>query len=105
MRTKTLLTLSMMLVMVSALKAQILTPVKWSYAAKRTAKNETVVFIKATIDDGWHIYCPNCEGRWAGENQFYILRRQHPTRLLGVPEEPTPIIRERESVQHGRKLL
>jgi len=38
------------------LRAQILHPVKWSYAAKITGPNEAVVFIRATIDDGWHIY-------------------------------------------------
>lgn len=37
-------------------QAQILNPVKWSYAAKKTGKNEAVVFLKATIDKGWHIY-------------------------------------------------
>jgi len=37
-------------------RAQILHPVKWSYAAKMISKTEAVVFLKATIDDGWHIY-------------------------------------------------
>ena len=37
-------------------QAQILTPVKWSYAAKKTGKNEAVVFLKATMQPGWHIY-------------------------------------------------
>lgn len=36
--------------------AQILKPVKWSYAAKKTSKTEAVLLIKATIDPGWHIY-------------------------------------------------
>jgi hypothetical protein len=36
--------------------AQILNPVHWSYGAKKIGQNEAVVFIKATIDDGWHIY-------------------------------------------------
>ena len=36
--------------------AQVLTPVKWSYAAKKTSNTEAVVFLKATIEDGWHIY-------------------------------------------------
>jgi hypothetical protein len=40
----------------SAVFAQILTPVKWSYAAKKIDKDQAVVFIKATIDKGWHIY-------------------------------------------------
>lgn len=37
-------------------KAQILEPVHWSYAAKKTGPNEAVIFIRATIDDGWHVY-------------------------------------------------
>ncbi|KAA8485326.1 disulfide bond corrector protein DsbC [Arcticibacter tournemirensis] len=40
----------------STLHAQILKPVKWSYAAKRVSKTEAVVLIKATIENGWHIY-------------------------------------------------
>lgn len=44
------------LAIATSLKAQILTPVKWSYAAKKTGNNEAVIFIKSIIDDGWHIY-------------------------------------------------
>lgn len=36
--------------------AQIEEPVKWSYAAKKTSATEAVVFVKATIEPGWHIY-------------------------------------------------
>ena len=36
--------------------AQILTPVKWSYGAKKIDNEQAIVFIKATIDKGWHIY-------------------------------------------------
>ncbi|WP_074493931.1 protein-disulfide reductase DsbD domain-containing protein [Mucilaginibacter polytrichastri] len=36
--------------------SQILQPVKWSYAAKKTGPSEAVVFLKATIDAGWHVY-------------------------------------------------
>lgn len=35
---------------------QILKPVKWSYASKSINDKEAVLFLKATIDDGWHIY-------------------------------------------------
>ncbi len=40
----------------TGLFAQILTPVKWSYAAKKISKTEAVLLLKATIDNGWHIY-------------------------------------------------
>ena len=40
----------------TGLFAQTLQPVKWSYAAKKINKTEAVLLIKATIDNGWHIY-------------------------------------------------
>lgn len=40
----------------TGLFAQILQPVKWSYAAKKINSTEAVLLIKATIDNGWHIY-------------------------------------------------
>jgi DsbC/DsbD-like thiol-disulfide interchange protein len=40
----------------TGLFAQILAPVKWSYAAKKISKTEAVLLLKATIDNGWHIY-------------------------------------------------
>jgi len=35
---------------------QILAPVKWSYGTKRISDTEAIIFIKASIDKGWHIY-------------------------------------------------
>lgn len=36
--------------------AQIHTPVKWSVASKKISATEAVIFVKATIEQGWHIY-------------------------------------------------
>jgi hypothetical protein len=36
--------------------SQILKPVKWSYATKKISSTEAIVFMKATIENGWHIY-------------------------------------------------
>lgn len=36
--------------------AQIVNPVKWAYAAKKSGPDEVTVFLKATMDSGWHIY-------------------------------------------------
>ena len=35
--------------------------VKWGYFAKRTSPREATIYIKATIDDGWHIYSQHIE--------------------------------------------
>lgn len=55
---KKLFTIAVILLMAAALqtKAQILTPVHWSYAAKKINKDEAVIFMKATIEEGWHLY-------------------------------------------------
>lgn len=48
---------------VSGAVAQIHDPVKWTVASKKLNDKEAVIFIKATIQDGWHIYSQN-----VGEN-------------------------------------
>jgi len=53
---KKVLALTAALMLTLGAFAQIENPVKWAYAAKRTSATEATVFIKATIEDGWHIY-------------------------------------------------
>ncbi len=36
--------------------AQIENPVTWSYAAKKINNTEAIIYLKATMEDGWHIY-------------------------------------------------
>jgi len=56
MKKTTIIITFILITTASALKAQILTPVHWSFAAKKISGNEAVVFFKATIDKGWHLY-------------------------------------------------
>lgn len=51
--------LVVLLLSVMGASAQIETPVTWSYAQKKISNTEAVVYIKATIKDGWHIYSQN----------------------------------------------
>jgi hypothetical protein len=53
---KKLILAALTFVISTASYAQILAPVKWSYGAKKIDNEQAVVFIKATIDKGWHIY-------------------------------------------------
>jgi hypothetical protein len=39
--------------------AQIHKPVKWTVASKKLNNKEAVVYVKATIQNGWHIYSQN----------------------------------------------
>ena len=52
---KTILFILVTVIYTSAF-AQVLTPVKWSYGTKKISSTEAIIFIKASIDKGWHIY-------------------------------------------------
>ncbi len=39
--------------------AQIEDPVTWSYAAKKVSSTEAIVYLKASMEKGWHIYSQN----------------------------------------------
>ncbi|PST85037.1 sugar transporter [Pedobacter yulinensis] len=47
------------LVSAAAAFAQIERPVTWSYAAKKINSKEAIIYLKATVDEGWHIYSLN----------------------------------------------
>lgn len=73
-------------------RAQILTPVHWSYGAKKTGKNEAVIFIKATIDDGWHVYSQYVKEGGPIKTTFTFPASPEYA-LVGKTIEPTPITR------------
>ncbi|NML65057.1 sugar transporter [Hymenobacter sp. RP-2-7] len=72
--------------------AQILAPVHWSYAAKRTSPTEAVVLLKATIDPGWHIYSQNVKDGGPVKTTF-TFDPSKAYALVGKTAEPTPITR------------
>ncbi|MBB6499596.1 protein-disulfide reductase DsbD N-terminal domain-containing protein [Pedobacter cryoconitis] len=53
---KITLVFTLLLFTVLGASAQIETPVTWSYAQKKISNTEAIVYLKATIQDGWHIY-------------------------------------------------
>jgi len=53
---KIILIIGLLLGVTITTQAQILHPVKWSYAAKKINATEAVILLKAAIEDGWHIY-------------------------------------------------
>ncbi len=55
MKQISLLIVAVLLTITTAF-SQIHNPVKWSVAGKKINSKEAVVFIKATIQNGWHIY-------------------------------------------------
>lgn len=53
---KVTLVITMLLFTVLAASAQIETPVTWSYSQKKISNTEAIVYLRAVIQDGWHIY-------------------------------------------------
>jgi hypothetical protein len=91
--------ITLLIAMLSAglsLKAQILEPVKWSYGCKSTGPNEAVLFIKATIDDGWHIYSVNQKDGGPVKTSFAFVPSGDYT-LNGKVTEPKPITKYEKS--------
>jgi len=85
------LLLSITVLLISAASyAQIEAPVKWSYAAKKLNNNEAVVFLRATIQDGWHIYSQNVKDGGPIKTSFTFAKSNDYT-LIGTPSEPKPI--------------
>ncbi|MBS7564404.1 sugar transporter [Mucilaginibacter sp. Bleaf8] len=87
---KKLLLVAVSLFMTVAAFAQIETPVKWAYAAKKISATEAVVFIKATIDDGWHVYSQHLKDGGPVATKITFAPSGSYT-LVGKPAEPKPI--------------
>ncbi|WP_257669604.1 protein-disulfide reductase DsbD N-terminal domain-containing protein [Parapedobacter tibetensis] len=74
---------------------QLLEPVKWSYAAKKVGKNEAVLFIKADIDAGWHLYSQHIADGGPVKTTFsFEPSKQY--ELVDKTAEPKPIKKHEE---------
>lgn len=78
--------------------SQILKPVKWSYAAKKTSATEATLFIKATIEDGWHIYSQNMADGGPVKTTF-TFPASKAYKLVGKTIEPKPITKFEKSFE------
>src|ERR1700744_5470855 len=74
-------------------EAQILKPVHWSYGAKKLSSTEAVVFFKATIDAGWHVYSQFVKPGGPVKTSFDFDASSDFT-LDGSTQEPTPTVRK-----------
>jgi len=70
--------------------AQIEKPVKWSYAAKKISNTEAVVFLRATIQSGWHIYSQTVKDGGPIKTSFTFTPSKEYA-LVGKTSEPKPM--------------
>ena len=86
---KKLILLTIALLSANLLNAQIMDPVKWSYGAKMGAGGMATIFVKATIQDGWHIYSVNQKPGGPQKTEFTFAKSPEYT-LIGKVTEPKP---------------
>jgi hypothetical protein len=87
---RTLFTAVILTCFFAHLQAQILAPVKWSYAAKDIGHNEAMLFIKATIEPGWHLYSQYIKDGGPVKTSF-AFSPNGGYKLIGKPFEPKAI--------------
>jgi DsbC/DsbD-like thiol-disulfide interchange protein len=90
--TTKLLFAGLMVFACPGLHAQILKPIHWSYGAKKISATEAVVFLKATIDAGWHLYSQHVQEGGPVKTTFTFPASKDYT-LSGATQEPAPIVR------------
>jgi DsbC/DsbD-like thiol-disulfide interchange protein len=91
-----LLLLATVLLISAGAFAQIEAPVKWAYAAKRISPTEAVVFLRATIDDGWHIYSTNQKEGGPIKTSFQFTPSKDYA-IVGTASEPKPVTKYEKS--------
>ncbi|MFD0752043.1 protein-disulfide reductase DsbD N-terminal domain-containing protein [Mucilaginibacter calamicampi] len=89
---KKVLALAAALMLTLGAFAQIENPVKWAYAAKRTSATDATVFIKATIEDGWHVYSQYVEEGGPIKTSFTFSKSKDYT-LAGKTAEPKAVVK------------
>lgn len=75
--------------------AQIQSPVKWSYVGKKTSSTEAAIYIKASINNGWHIYSINQKEGGPNKTVFSFTPSKD-FDLIGKVIEPKPITKFEE---------
>lgn len=71
---------------------QLLEPVRWSYTAKKTSKNEALVYVTATLDKGWHLYSMYVKPGGPQPTKFKF-EKSKAYELAGNTIEPAPTVR------------
>lgn len=69
--------------------AQLNKPVSWSYKAVKINKQEAEVYLKATIQNGWHIYSMQVSGGPIPTSFRFSVSKAF--QLIGKTIEPKPL--------------
>ena len=87
---KTIILIACSFLLSMSAHSQILKPITWSYAAKKTSPTEAVVYIKASLEKGWHLYSQKVgEGGPVATSFHFPASKSYD--IVGRTIEPKPI--------------
>ncbi|MFU1855537.1 sugar transporter [Sphingobacterium sp. CZ-UAM] len=92
---KLVLLMTAVIFMITAAFAQIHKPVKWTVASKKLNNKEAIVYVKATIQNGWHIYSQNVKDGGPIPTSFTFANATDYV-LAGKTAEPKPKVKHEE---------
>lgn len=89
------LAITILFAVATGVSAQILQPVKWQFGAKKINTDEAVVFLKASIDNGWNIYSQHV-GEGGPVKTTINFTPSNEYTLVGKTAEPKPKVKHEE---------
>ncbi len=87
---KLILLFSLVVFSASAAFSQLEKPITWAYGAKRLNANEVEIQLKATLDEGWHIYSQFLKPNGPQKTTITFKPSSEYT-IVGKTVEPQPI--------------
>lgn len=86
-----ILLIALLLVLISGSSfAQILNPVKWTFSSKKINDTIAELYLKATLDKGWHLYSQDIPENGPVPTRF-TFEKSKDYQLLGKVLEPKPV--------------
>ena len=77
--------------------AQLVKPITWSHYGKKINQTEAILYIKAKLDKGWHVYAQNIKTEPMRLKFNYTLSKDFA--LIGKTNQPKPILKYDKVVQ------
>ena len=77
--------------------AQLVKPITWSYSFSKINQTEAILYIKAKLDKGWHVYAQNIKS--APMQLKFSFTPSKDFALIGQTNQPKPNVKYDQTVK------
>lgn len=77
--------------------AQLVKPITWSYYGEKVNQTEAILYIKAKLDKGWHVYAQNIQSEPMRLKFSFTPSKDFA--LIGKTNQPKPIVKYDKTVK------